>query len=101
MPTYEYKCKTCGKEFEYTQRITEPAITKCPFEICDCEAKGEGMVERKISKGIGLIFNGKGFYQTDYANKSSSLGTSYKKTNSSSSEPSCETCPAASECLSA
>jgi len=69
MPTYVYKCRTCGKEFEYKQRITEDALTNCPAEICESEIKGKGNVERKISKNIGLQFNGNGFYLTDYANK--------------------------------
>lgn len=63
MPTYEYKCKTCGKEFEVMQRITEPALTDCPEEGCN------GEVFRKISKNIGLVFNGSGFYLTDYVHK--------------------------------
>lgn len=74
MPIYEYKCKTCGKEFEYEQRITEDALEHCPKEICECERKGEGEVFRKISKNVGLVFNGKGFYLTDYARKSVSAG---------------------------
>jgi putative FmdB family regulatory protein len=69
MPTYEYKCKTCGKEFELKQSITEDAIEKCPEEICECEQKGSGEVVRKISKNVGVVFHGNGFYQTDYANK--------------------------------
>lgn len=63
MPTYEYKCKECGNEFEIMQRITEPALTVCPDESC----KGE--IFRKISKNIGLVFNGSGFYLTDYVHK--------------------------------
>lgn len=69
MPTYLYKCKTCGKEFEYQQRITADALTHCPEEICESQNKGQGIVERKISKNIGLVFNGKGFYLTDYVHK--------------------------------
>ncbi len=63
MPTYEYKCKKCGKEFEIMQRITESALTQCPEPGCN------GEIFRKISKNIGLVFNGSGFYITDYANK--------------------------------
>ena len=63
MPTYEYKCKKCGKEFEIQQRITEDPLTVCPDENC----KGE--IFRKISKNVGLVFKGSGFYLTDYANK--------------------------------
>lgn len=83
MPFYEYKCKTCGKEFEYRQRITDESLTKCPKEICTAEHKGCGDVVRKISKNVGLVFNGKGFYITDYKNKSTSAST-ISKSNSNS-----------------
>jgi putative FmdB family regulatory protein len=69
MPTYEYKCRTCGKEFELKQSIKDDAIESCPEDICECQEKGKGEVFRKISKNIGVVFNGSGFYQTDYVNK--------------------------------
>lgn len=62
MPTYEYKCAKCGKEFEEFQAISDPPVTICP----DCGGK----TERVISGGAGLIFKGSGFYITDYKNKS-------------------------------
>ena len=66
MPTYNYICNNCGKEFEYRQSIKDEALTRCPAEICDQTVKGAGHVERKISKNIGLLFKGTGFYLTDY-----------------------------------
>jgi putative FmdB family regulatory protein len=60
MPTYEYKCLSCGSLFEYFQKITDAPITKC--EKCGGELK------RLISGGAGPIFKGTGFYQTDYKN---------------------------------
>jgi putative FmdB family regulatory protein len=56
MPTYDYKCEKCGR-FEKTQRITEPALTQCPT----CGSP----VERLISKNVGVVFKGSGFYCTD------------------------------------
>lgn len=105
MPTYEYKCKTCGKEFEYMQKITDEPLTNCPEELCENEKRGMGMVERKISKNIGLVFNGSGFYLTDYAHKhhsSSNNNSSHKEEHSHSpgtngeSAKKCENCAAAS-----
>lgn len=75
MPTYIYKCKKCGKIFEYQQRITADALTKCPKEICDQSVKGAGEVERQISKNIGVLFSGSGFYQTDYNSSQPSTAT--------------------------
>jgi putative FmdB family regulatory protein len=59
MPTYEYKCDACGKEFEKFQPITSSPVKKCP----KC---GKNKVRRLISAGAGLIFKGSGFYITDY-----------------------------------
>ena len=59
MPTYEYRCRKCGHEFEEFQAITADAITKCP----EC---GKEAVERLIGTGAGVIFKGSGFYETDY-----------------------------------
>jgi len=98
MPTYEYKCKKCGKIFDWEQRITEDALTNCPNEICEHQEKGTGEVFRMISKNVGLIFNGKGFYITDYARKNTSAasngnghhqngnGTTEKKVEKSTTE---------------
>lgn len=80
MPTYEYRCNTCGKEFEHFQSMKDDALTHCL-----CEKSGN--VERLISKGSGIIFKGSGFYVNDYK-KSSSEPSS---TTSSSSEASSST----------
>ncbi|MFH0739192.1 MAG: FmdB family zinc ribbon protein [Candidatus Omnitrophota bacterium] len=58
MPTYEYECTHCGYRFEASQKITAKPLTKCP----KCEKK----VKRLISRGLGFIFKGSGFYATDY-----------------------------------
>ncbi len=90
MPTYLYKCKTCGKEFEYKQRITEDALTNCPAELCEQDEKGNGLVDRRISKNIGLMFNGSGFYLTDYGKKHSSAAPISHQHSESSSCGKCE-----------
>mgnify|MGYP000091365802 CR=1 FL=1 len=86
MPVYEYKCNKCGKHFEYEQKITEAPLTKCPYEICEEEEKGQGTVERIISKNIGFVFNGSGFYLTDYVHKHSQMPDLSKKYGNSSSD---------------
>jgi putative FmdB family regulatory protein len=73
MPTYEYRCRECGKKFERYQQITEPPVTSCPF----CK----GRVERLISGGSGLLFKGSGFYVTDYRSDS------YKKAAEKEKKP--------------
>lgn len=69
MPTYDYRCKTCGKEFEHFQSMKDDALTNCL-----CEKSGE--VERLISRGSGIIFKGSGFYVNDYKKSESSTTTS-------------------------
>jgi putative FmdB family regulatory protein len=65
MPTYEYQCGHCGR-FQTVQPITEPALTECP--TC-----GQP-VQRLISRNIGIIFKGSGFYCTDHRGKTSLTG---------------------------
>ena len=67
MPTYEYKCAKCGKRFERLQRITEAPLKKCP--------KCGGKPVRQMSGGVGVIFKGSGFYETDYKRKSNTKST--------------------------
>jgi putative FmdB family regulatory protein len=65
MPTYEYRCRSCGEEFEKFQRMSDEPVAECP--ACGTAA------ERRLSGGAGLIFKGSGFYITDYR------GDGYKK----------------------
>lgn len=62
MPTYKYRCLSCGNLFEYLQKITDSPKYEC--EKCG------GQLKRLISGGLGPIFKGTGFYQTDYKNSS-------------------------------
>jgi len=80
MPTYDYQCKTCGDIFEYFQPMSAASLEKCPADLCKQEQKGEGDVIRKIGGGAGLIFNGSGFYLTDYARKPEGGSTAKKET---------------------
>jgi putative FmdB family regulatory protein len=58
MPTYEYQCHKCGKQFEYVQKISEPPKKKC--EKCG------GKLERLISGGA-FILKGGGWYKDLYS----------------------------------
>lgn len=80
MPTYDYKCTVCSHTFEMFQPITAEPIKICP------ECKGE--VKRIIGPGLGPIFKGKGFYQTDYkvSNAKSDRVNTNSKDNKTSSD---------------
>ncbi|MFZ1889017.1 MAG: zinc ribbon domain-containing protein [Candidatus Binataceae bacterium] len=66
MPIYEYKCPKCGV-VEVMQRITEPALKKCPT----CKSK----VERQISLN-SFVLKGTGWYASDYGKKTPPPSTS-------------------------
>ena len=70
MPTYEYKCVSCGIKFEEFQKMTDDPLTECP--------KCGGEVKRLIGAGIGPIFKGSGFYETDYKKKSNGSSNAQK-----------------------
>lgn len=78
MPTYDYYCETCGKEFEHFQSMKAEALT-----TCTCGK--EGKVQRRIGGGSGLIFKGSGFYITDYKKSSGASSSSSSSTGSGSS----------------
>ena len=73
MPIYEYECKTCGKNHEIMQKITDQPLSVCP----DCGGK-----LRKIISNTSFVLKGSGWYATDYA---SGKGTTEKKSEASGS----------------
>ena len=74
MPTYEYRCKGCGRELEVVQSFDEPSLTVCPH----CSGP-----LRKVFGSIGITFKGDGFYKTD--NRSNGKKSSSTSSTSSSS----------------
>ena len=69
MPTYEYHCEKCGKNFDAYQSMKDDAYRTCPKELCRKKTWGKGRVKRLLGAGAGLIFKGSGFYITDYRSK--------------------------------
>jgi putative FmdB family regulatory protein len=66
MPTYEYHCAKCDKNFEVFQSMKDAAFKTCPEAQCQMTPWGHGEVKRLLGTGAGLIFKGSGFYITDY-----------------------------------
>ncbi|HLN15131.1 MAG TPA: FmdB family zinc ribbon protein [Acidimicrobiales bacterium] len=56
MPTYEYRCTTCGEHVEVVQSFTDEPLTECP----NC-----GGALRKVFGSIGVVLKGSGFYRND------------------------------------
>lgn len=57
MPTYEYACDSCGNDFDIFQKMSEDPLKICP--------KCGKVIHRVLSAGIGISFQGKGFYVND------------------------------------
>jgi putative FmdB family regulatory protein len=63
MPTYTYRCDTCGHGFEAVQRFADDPLRECP----EC-----GAPIRRVIQPVGVVFKGSGWYITDSRPKSSS-----------------------------
>lgn len=59
MPTYEYRCNACHREFEYQQRMADDDLVKC--EVC-----GEDKLEKLISR-TAFQLKGSGWYKDLYS----------------------------------
>ena len=57
MPTYEYRCKNCGHEFDVVQSFSDDSLTECP----SCHEA----TLKKVFGNVGITFKGSGFYKTD------------------------------------
>jgi putative FmdB family regulatory protein len=84
MPTYEYACEKCGKNFDAFQSMRDEPFKICPKELCRQPKWEKGKVKRLLGTGAGLIFKGSGFYITDY--RSESYKDAAKKESSTGSE---------------
>ena len=56
MPTYEYRCDNCAKNFDVVQSFHDEPLTACP--TC-------GKPVKKVFGSVGIVFKGSGFYKTD------------------------------------
>ena len=76
MPTYEYRCRDCGYDFEAVQSFSDDALTECP----QCAGS-----LRKIFGNIGVTFKGSGFYKNDHGGRSKTNASESSSSSSSSS----------------
>jgi len=76
MPTYEYRCKSCGHQLEVQQAFTDDPLTECP----ECDGP-----LRKVYGNVGISFKGSGFYKNDARGGSGTKATGTSSSDSSSS----------------
>ncbi|HET9781629.1 MAG TPA: zinc ribbon domain-containing protein [Candidatus Dormibacteraeota bacterium] len=89
MPTYGYRCTSCGHQFEVFQRMSDDPVQTCP----NCQGK-----VTRILYPAGVVFKGSGYYSTDYKGSGSSAssngsGSSSDGKSESKSEPKSESKP--------
>jgi putative FmdB family regulatory protein len=77
MPTYDYRCRKCGHQFELFHGIKDDATRRCP--------KCKGVAQRVPAGGAGVLFKGTGFYVTDYRSKAYKEKARQEKTASGGS----------------
>jgi putative FmdB family regulatory protein len=63
MPSYDYRCENCHITFLVTASY-ESTLTQLEEEIA-CPDCGSYNVKKLVNKGVGVIFKGEGFYNTD------------------------------------
>jgi len=56
LPTYAYRCESCGTEYEKREGFSAPARQKCPR----C-----GNAANRVLFAPPIVFKGSGFYSTD------------------------------------
>jgi putative FmdB family regulatory protein len=59
MPHYNYHCSNCNHQTETFQKISDEPLKVCP----QCQ---KTTLRRGPGGGIGIQFQGAGFYSTDY-----------------------------------
>lgn len=82
MPTYQYRCNSCGRDLEVFQKFTDASLTVCPS--CAGEL-------RKVFNAVGVVFKGSGFYATDSRKQKSAASAPKEPAAASAASPSTST----------
>jgi putative FmdB family regulatory protein len=70
LPRYDYRCTSCGHQFELRQSFSAATVQECP--ICGADSN------RKIH-APPVIFKGSGWYVNDYGKGRGNNGVSSEK----------------------
>jgi len=85
MPSYDFKCTSCGAVVEVTRPSTDDSPVSCP------ECGGE---TRRVFTPVGVHFKGSGFHNTDYR-KPEAKAKDSTSCDAAGSGDGCAGCPAA------
>ena len=59
MPTYDYRCSSCGHTLEIQQKMSDLPLKKC-------DSCGQDNLKRGPGGGFGFHLQGAGWYKNDY-----------------------------------
>ncbi|MFH0800458.1 MAG: zinc ribbon domain-containing protein [Pseudomonadota bacterium] len=79
MPIYEYHCKSCKKDFEVLQKLSEPNLAACP----DCGKKAKRLISQ-----TSFSLKGGGWHKDGYASKPAGAKSDSKPGESATKESS-------------
>lgn len=79
MPTYEYRCESCGHQVEVFAKMSDPAPTEC----VEC---GAAELTRVLFP-VAVQYKGTGFYSTDYGSRRSGPSTGGSEGGGSDAAP--------------
>lgn len=80
MPTYTYRCGSCGVQFDRRQKFSDKALVRCP----EC---GQPKLH-KLIQPVGIVFKGSGFYATDHRSPSGRTSASADAKDDKKEKPS-------------
>ena len=89
MPTYEYHCNSCQKNYDLRQGFDAESTHTC--EEC-----GKGIAKR-VLVAPRVVFKGSGFYVTDSRGRSSATADTSESNGTGSADSEASTSSAASE----
>ena len=79
MPTYDYRCDSCNKQFELIHSMKIDKIEMCPLEECEIKKP----ITKLISpSNISFMNAGKGSYIHDYKIPQDKIKDGMRKINS-------------------
>ena len=78
MPTYDYRCESCGEQVELRLKFSDDIDQPC---------KQCGEIATRQFSAVPIVFKGSGWYVNDYGKKGSSSGKQNDPSSSKKESP--------------